>query len=36
MFGTPAATDSLTEDVSTSRTDDAALKALRSQMVKKP
>ncbi|NIA57176.1 OmpA family protein [Massilia sp. TW-1] len=36
MFGTPAATDSLTQDVSTSRTDDAALKALRSQMVKKP
>jgi chemotaxis protein MotB len=36
MFGAPTATDSLTPDVSTSRTDDAALKDLRSQMVKKP
>jgi chemotaxis protein MotB len=36
MFGTPAATDSLTQDASTSRTDDAELKDLRSQMVKKP
>jgi chemotaxis protein MotB len=36
MFGTPAGTDPLTQDASTSRTDDPALKALRSQMVKKP
>ncbi len=36
MFGTPADTDTLTSDASTSRTDDAALKELRSQMVKKP
>lgn len=36
MFGTPAGTDPLTLDASTSRTDDPALKDLRSQMVKKP
>ena len=36
MFGTPADTEALTSDASTSRTDDAALKDLRSQMVKKP
>jgi chemotaxis protein MotB len=36
MFGAPSATESLTEDTSTSRTDDTELKALRSQMVKKP
>lgn len=36
MFGTPAATDSLTQDASTSKTDDAELEDLRSQMVKKP
>jgi chemotaxis protein MotB len=36
MFGTPADTETLTSDVSTSRTDDTALKDLRSQMVKKP
>lgn len=36
MFGTPAETETLTSDASTSRTDDAALKELRSQMVKKP
>jgi chemotaxis protein MotB len=36
MFGTPAATEPLTQDASTSRTDDPALKDLRSQMAKKP
>ena len=36
MFGTPTDTETLTSDASTSRTDDAALKELRSQMVKKP
>jgi chemotaxis protein MotB len=36
MFGTPADTEPLTSDASTSKTDDAALKDLRSQMVKKP
>jgi chemotaxis protein MotB len=36
MFGTPADTEPLTSEASTSRTDDAALKDLRSQMVKKP
>jgi len=36
MFGTPAATEPLTQDASTSRTDDPALKELRSQMAKKP
>ena len=36
MFGTPADTEALTSDASTSRTDDPALKDLRSQMVKKP
>jgi chemotaxis protein MotB len=36
MFGTPTDTEPLTSSVSTSRTDDAALKDLRSQMVKKP
>jgi chemotaxis protein MotB len=36
MFGTPAATESLTQDASTSKTDVAELKDLRSQMVKKP
>jgi chemotaxis protein MotB len=36
MFGTPATTESLTQDASTSRTDDPALKDLRSQMAKKP
>ncbi len=36
MFGTPTDTEALTSDASTSRTDDAALKELRSQMVKKP
>jgi chemotaxis protein MotB len=36
MFGTPATTESLTQDASTSRTEDPALKDLRSQMVKKP
>ena len=35
-FGTPASTVPLTQDASTSRTDDPALKDLRSQMVKKP
>lgn len=36
MFGTPADTEPLTSEASTSKTDDAALKDLRSQMVKKP
>ncbi|MCS0613887.1 OmpA family protein [Massilia kyonggiensis] len=36
MFGTPADTEVLTSDASTSKTDDPALKDLRSQMVKKP
>lgn len=36
MFGTPADTEALTSDASTSKTDDPALKDLRSQMVKKP
>jgi chemotaxis protein MotB len=36
MFGAPPATDSLTDDASTARTDDAELKDLRSQLVKKP
>jgi chemotaxis protein MotB len=36
MFGTPADTEPLTSSASTSKTDDAALKDLRSQMVKKP
>lgn len=36
MFGTPTDTETLTSDASTSRTDDPALKELRSQMVKKP
>jgi chemotaxis protein MotB len=36
MFGTPADTEILTSDASTSKTDDEALKELRSQMVKKP
>jgi chemotaxis protein MotB len=36
MFGTPATTEPLTQDASTSRTDDPALKDLRSQMAKKP
>jgi chemotaxis protein MotB len=36
MFGAPTATDPLTDDASTSRTDDTELKALRSQIVKKP
>lgn len=36
MFGTPADTEALTSDASTSTTDDPALKDLRSQMVKKP
>ena len=36
MFGTPADTEALTSSASTSRTDDPALKDLRSQMVKKP
>ena len=36
MFGTPADTEALTSEASTSRTDDPALKDLRSQMVKKP
>jgi len=36
MFGTPADTAALTSDASTSKTDDPALKDLRSQMVKKP
>ena len=36
MFGTPADTEALTSDASTSKADDPALKELRSQMVKKP
>jgi chemotaxis protein MotB len=36
MFGTPADTEALTSSASTSKTDDAALRDLRSQMVKKP
>lgn len=36
MFGTPASADPLTKDVSTSRSDNAAIDDLRSQMVKKP
>lgn len=36
MFGTPADTEPLTSEASTSKTDDPALKDLRSQMVKKP
>ena len=36
MFGTPSDTEALTSVASTSRTDDPALKDLRSQMVKKP
>ena len=36
MFGTPADTEVLTSDASTSKADDPALKELRSQMVKKP
>ena len=36
MFGTPASTEALTKDVSTSRTDNAEVENLRSQMVKKP
>jgi chemotaxis protein MotB len=36
MFGTPAETETLTSEASTSKTDDPALKDLRSQMVKKP
>jgi chemotaxis protein MotB len=36
MFGTPADTEALTSDASTSKADDPALKDLRSQMVKKP
>ena len=36
MFGTPAATDLLTNDASTSRADDAGLTELRSQLAKKP
>jgi chemotaxis protein MotB len=36
MFGTPADTEPLTSGASTSRTEDPALKDLRSQLVKKP
>jgi hypothetical protein len=36
MFGTPASSEALTRDVSTSKPDEAAIEQLRSQMAKKP
>lgn len=36
MFGNPASTEALTQDVSTTRPDQAALQQLRSQLAKKP
>jgi len=36
MFGTPASSEALTSDVSTTRPDEAAIQQLRSQLAKKP